>query len=255
MSDSSKNNGARLPARAGKSPSSAKTSKALERIRAATPAKPLATGLRRADLLATAITPQQRPRLVFAFDATASREPAWDAARQVTDALFSALPGQLDVALAVHGGGLVHTFTEFSSDARVFRDQAAAVTCRAGSTALISVMEQVRAHAGVKVLLYIGDCFEEVPSAAFEQAEALRLRGVRAILFHDAVTGNQQARLVFEEIARRTGGACLDFHGANPGDLRDILEAVAVLAYGGVKMLEQKRQQLPGAHRLLLSLK
>ena len=29
----------------------------------------------------------RRPRLVFAVDATASREPAWTAARQVTDAL------------------------------------------------------------------------------------------------------------------------------------------------------------------------
>ena len=45
-----------------------------------------------------------RPRLVFAVDATASREPAWAAARQVTDALVKALPGELDVALAVHGG-------------------------------------------------------------------------------------------------------------------------------------------------------
>ena len=34
-----------------------------------------------------------RPRLVFAVDATASREPAWAAARQVTDALVKALPG------------------------------------------------------------------------------------------------------------------------------------------------------------------
>ena len=34
-----------------------------------------------------------RPRLVFAVDATASREPAWAATRQVTDALVKALPG------------------------------------------------------------------------------------------------------------------------------------------------------------------
>jgi hypothetical protein len=52
-----------------------------------------------------------RAGLVFGFDATASREPAWAAARQVTDALVQALPGELDVALAVHGGGRLHTFT------------------------------------------------------------------------------------------------------------------------------------------------
>ena len=249
MTDS--NDSPKLPARVGKSAGNEKKSKALDRIRAATPARPLADGLRRADLLTAAIAPQQRPRLVFAFDATASREPAWDTAREVTDALFTALPGQLDVALAVHGGGRVHTFTGFSSDARLFRDQAAAVQCQAGGTALVNLMEQVRTHAGIKVMLYIGDCFEETPAAAFEQADALRLRGVRAILFHDASTGDHKARAVFEEIARRTGGACLDFYGARPSDLRDILEAVAVLAYGGVKLLEAKKGQLPGARRLL----
>ena len=113
----------------------------------------------------------------------------------------------------------------------------------------------MRAHNGVKVLLYIGDCFEETAAAAFQQADALRLRGIRAILFHDASTGDHEARAVFEEIARRIGGACLDFYGSNPGDLRDILEAVAVLAYAGVKLLEQKRGQLRGAQRLLPLLK
>lgn len=101
------------------------------------------------------------------------------------------------------------------------------------------------------MLLYIGDCFEEAPAVAFEQADALRLRGVRAIFFHDASTGGQKAKDVFEEIARRTGGACLDFYEAKPGDLREILEAVAVLAYGGVKLLEQKKGLLPGECHLL----
>lgn len=253
MTDS--NDSPKLPVRVDKSASTGKKSKALDRIRAATPARPLAEGLRRADLLTAAIAPQLRPRLVFAFDATASREPAWDTAREVTDALFTALPGELDVALAVHGGGQVHTFTDFSPDVHLFRDQAASVRCQAGSTALVSLMEKVRMHAGVKVLLYIGDCFEEVPSAALEQADALRLRGVRTILFHDASTGDPTARAVFEEIARRTGGVCLDFHDSNPADLRDILEAVAVLAYGGIKLLEQKKGLLPGARRLLPYLK
>ena len=59
-----------------------------------------------------------RPRLIFGFDATASREPAWATARTVTDALVQALPGELDVALAVHGGSMLHTFTGFTADAK-----------------------------------------------------------------------------------------------------------------------------------------
>ena len=68
-----------------------------------------------------------RPCLVFAVDSTASREPAWAAARQVTDALVKALPGVLDVALAVHGDSRVHTFTAFTSDAKTLRNRAAGV--------------------------------------------------------------------------------------------------------------------------------
>lgn len=37
-----------------------------------------------------------RPRLVFAVDATSSRSAAWNAALRLTDALLAALPGELD---------------------------------------------------------------------------------------------------------------------------------------------------------------
>ena len=69
----------------------------------------------------------ERPRLVFAVDATGSREHAWRAARKLTDAVLKALPGELDVALAVHGGGRVHTFTRFTSKPGRLRDMAAGI--------------------------------------------------------------------------------------------------------------------------------
>src|ERR1700678_1894931 len=86
----------------------------LTRLRAlVAPLTALLPGAPRQDLATTPI----RPRLIFGFDATASREPAWDTAREVTDALFGALPGALDVALAVHGGSRLHTFTAFTANA------------------------------------------------------------------------------------------------------------------------------------------
>src|SRR5271167_2963178 len=81
-----------------------------------------------------------RPRLVFAFDATASREPAWATARQVTDALVKVLPGELDVALAVHGGSMLHTFTDFTGNANTLRDRAAGIRCMAGFTRLLPIL-------------------------------------------------------------------------------------------------------------------
>src|ERR1700755_2823194 len=83
-----------------------------------------------------------RPRLIFGFDATASREPAWATARTVTDALVKALPGELDVALAVHGGSMLHTFTEFTSDPNRPRDRAAGISCIAGFTRLLPILSR-----------------------------------------------------------------------------------------------------------------
>jgi len=102
-----------------------------------------------------------RPRLVFAVDATASREPAWAAARQVTDVVVKALPGELDVALAVHGGSRVHTFTAFTNDANTLRDSAAGVACEAGLTRLLPILSAGLKQPGVRVVIYIGDVFEE----------------------------------------------------------------------------------------------
>src|SRR5450631_4235929 len=102
-----------------------------------------------------------RPRLVFAVDATASREPAWATARQVTDALVKALPGELDVALAVHGGGRVHTFTAFTNDAATLRDRTAGITCFPGLTRLLPILAASLKRPAVRVVVYIGDVFEE----------------------------------------------------------------------------------------------
>src|SRR3984885_3932085 len=134
--------------------------------------------------LATTDTPH-RPRLVFGFDATASREPAWAMARTVTDALVRALPGELDVALAVHGGGLLHTFTGFTSDANALRDRAAGIRCMAGQTRLLAILARCLREPGVRVVTYIGDVYEESRSRGQKLADELGARGVKLIVLHD----------------------------------------------------------------------
>jgi len=230
------------------------TGSLLDRIRAgkavvaATPAAPPT----REELLAAALA-GGRPRMVFAIDATASREDAWSTAQDVTDALFAAVPGALDIALAVHGGGELHTFGGFSADAAAIRQAAAAVTCRAGGTRLIEIMERVRDEARVKVLLYIGDAFEEFEEDAVAAAQDLARAGTRCIILQDG--DDEHAGSVFGSIAEITGGALLPFDGTAPGRLRDLLRAVATLAAGGVTLLEARQQALPGARRLLENLR
>ncbi|MBV8617018.1 MAG: VWA domain-containing protein [Acetobacteraceae bacterium] len=193
-----------------------------------------------------------RPRLVFGFDATASREPAWAAARQVTDALVRALPGELDVALAVHGGSRLHTFTEFTASPAVLRDRAAAIDCIAGYTQMLPILARALATPGVRVVVYIGDVFEESPGRGRRLADEMGRRGIRLFVLHDVADWNARRDAeLFRDLARRTGGDILPFDANAPDRLRDLLAAVAVYAVGGEALLEQKRRTLPGAALLL----
>ena len=193
-----------------------------------------------------------RPRLIFAVDATASREPAWAAARAVTDALVEALPGALDVALAVHGGGRVHTFTGFTSNPATLRDQAAGVTCQPGFTRLVPILAASLKQQAVRVIIYIGDVFEEDLPRARRIADSLGAQGTRLIVLHDTAdaTARRDAE-VFWDLAKRTGGCVLPFDASASGRLRDLLSAVAVYAVGGKKLLRSRRSDLPGAVALL----
>lgn len=195
--------------------------------------------------------PVPRPRLVIAFDATASREPAWDAAVPVTDVLLRTLPGELDVVLAAHGGGKVHTFTEFTADPRELRDRAAGVRCRAGETRLLEILRRVLELDGVGVVVYIGDLFEESPREARRLADALLLRGTRVIVLHDTSSGDMSAKPVFEMFAQRTGGAVLPFDISALDRLGELLQAVAVLAVDGIEGLQANRETMPATTLLL----
>ena len=205
----------------------------------------------RHQLLAAALERASRPRLIFSIDATASREAAWSAARQVTNSLFGALPGDLDVALAVHGSGSLHTFTPFTSDASTLRDVAASVRCQAGRTALIEILDRARQTPQVAVVIYIGDVYEESLASGLRMADDLRLRGTKLVILHDSIGADPASANAFEQLARRTGGCVLPFDGEASGKLRELLEALAVLAVGGIKLLEAKRKELPAATLLL----
>jgi hypothetical protein len=200
----------------------------------------------------TAESAPTRPRLIFGFDATASREPAWAAARGVTDALVKALPGELDVALAVHGGSHLHTFTEFTANPSTLRDRAAGISCMAGYTQLLPILSRALSNPGVRVVTYIGDVFEESQRRGRTLADAMGLKGIKLIVLHDVADWNARRDAeVFLDLARRTGGCVLPFDANAPARLRELLAAVAVYAVGGTEMLEEQRDKMPGAVMLL----
>lgn len=191
------------------------------------------------------------PRLVLAVDATLSRAEAWKASQKKMAALFTALPGELEVALAVHGGSRIHTFTEFMPDAGELRRIAARIHCEAGGTRLLDILARVLALDRVRVVVYVGDVFEECEDAAAQLAEELRRKETRLIVLHDAVPGDDYTARVFGAIAAPTGGAVLPFDASALDALGAMLQAVAVLTVGGTELLETSEATLPAAPLLL----
>lgn len=197
-------------------------------------------------------------RLVFALDATASREPTWAVAQDLTVQMFDALPEGLEIALAYHSGGNMHPWSEFTRTLGRLRKEILKVKCVAGETALNSILHECVETPSARALIYIGDCFEEDEDEAIHLAHKLHLKGVRCFFFQDRLTWHSQIHEVsriFGAIAAITEGALFDFDQRSPQRAGEEMQAIAILAAGGVALLEHRSKALPGAKRVLKKLK
>ena len=187
---------------------------------------------------------QAKGRLIFALDATMSRQPTWDIACQLQAEMFdtAAAIGGLAVQLVYFRGLGESRASPFVANARALRDLMVKIDCRGGNTQIRKVLAHVRREAEkrpVAALAYIGDAMEENPDALSQLAGEIGLLGVRAFMFHEG--RDPTAERTFREIAKLTGGAYLPFNSASAAELRSLLAAVATYAAGGLKALEKSR--------------
>ncbi len=198
----------------------------------------------------------RRGRLMFAMDATASREPTWDRACGIQGEMFEATAalGGLDVQLVFYRGFRDCQASPWVSNAQDLLRRMTTVRCLAGQTQISRVL----AHAAkqtrqerVNALVFVGDCMEEDIDRLAHQAGELGLLGVPAFLFHEGA--DPTARKAFQTIARLTGGACCPFDAASARQLKDLLSAVAVFAAGGRPALEDFGRRRGGVVGLLTS--
>lgn len=192
-----------------------------------------------------AATPAVRPsgergRLIFAMDATASREPTWDHACHIQGEMFqeTAALGGLEVQLAYYRG-----FGEFQAGSWATSPAAllgimTRVRCLAGHTQIAKVLKHGIAETKAKkvdALVFVGDCLEEDIDDLGQLAGELGLLGVPCFMFHEG--RDDIAARAFQQIARLSGGAFCKFDANSAKQLRDLLSAVAVYAAGGRKAL------------------
>ncbi len=213
-----------------------------------------------ADFLAKlARTPAVKPpgsegRLIFALDATMSRQPTWDQASRVQVEMFDAAAevGSLRIQLVSFRGFGEFDVRPWTKDAKAMSSAMEAYGCRGGHTQIERVLrhavEETR-KARVQALVFIGDAIEEGPDAVCAAAGELGLLGVPAFVFHEGRDG--AAESAFREIARLTKGAYCRFDSGSAQQLRDLLKAVAIFAAGGRKALEAHSRTAGGAALLI----
>ncbi|HEY8872588.1 MAG TPA: VWA domain-containing protein [Stellaceae bacterium] len=181
-----------------------------------------------------------RGRLIFALDATASREPSWDRACRLQGEMFEATAalGGLDVKLVYYRGFNECQASRWMSNAAELHRVMRRVSCLGGETQI----ERVLAHAlgetrtrRVNAVVFVGDAMEENVDRLCQLAGELGLNGVPIFLFHEG--HDPVAARAFQQIAKLSRGAYLRFDAGSADRLRDLLGAVAVYAAGGYRAL------------------
>jgi hypothetical protein len=201
----------------------------------------------------------QRGRLIFALDATMSRQPLWDSACRLQGEMFNetATIGGLDVQLVYYRGLGECRASSWVSDARRLGGLMERIDCRGGHTQIGKVLAHARREneaKKVQAVVFVGDAMEEPIDDLCAAAGQLGLLGVPVFVFqegHDAV-----AEQAFREIARLSRGAYCRFDMSAANELAELLRAVAAYAAGGVKALaDLKARHNSGAVKLLAQLR
>lgn len=205
---------------------------------------------------AIAPAPQgSRGRLMFALDATMSRQPTWDRACDIQAGMFAAAGavGGLDVQLVYFRGFGECRASQWVSQSARLGALMGRIDCRGGRTQIAKVLakaiEETR-RAPVQALVYIGDAMEEDADWLATRAGELGLLKVPIFVFQERA--EPMATLAFRDIARLSGGAHLSFNDCASAELAKLLRAVAVYAAGGRKALEDQSRAGDEGARLLL---
>ena len=215
--------------------------------------------INRARTLGPSVESGQRGRLVFALDATMSRQPTWDTACRLQADMFreAAAVGGLDVQLVYYRGFGECRASRWVSDAERLAHLMTAIDCRGGHTQIGKILAHVRREteqARVQALVFVGDAMEESIDRLAATAGELGLLGVPAFMFqegHDPV-----AEQAFREIARLTRGVYCRFDPGSAHQLAELLRAAAVYAAGGIRALSDlSARHSAGAQKLLEQLR
>lgn len=209
--------------------------------------------------LAPAAEPGGRGRLIFALDATMSRQPTWDTACHLQADMFreAAAIGGLDVQLVYYRGLGECRASHWVSQGERLAALMERIECRGGHTQIGKVIAHARRETQtrrVQALVFVGDAMEEKLDDLCHAAGELGLLGVPAFMFQEG--GDPITEHAFREIARLTRGAYCRFSPGAASELAELLRAAAAYAAGGMRALaDLSARRAQGAVKLLAQMR
>ena len=145
--------------------------------------------LRKVDRLAKAPN-EGEGRLIFALDATMSRQPTWDKALGIQGQMFVETKkiGGLQVQLVFFRGFNECRASKWVADPEALGRLMGKVTCQGGNTQISRVLSHVKnetVKAKVNAVIYVGDAQEEKIDALCQSAGELGLLGTPLFMFQE----------------------------------------------------------------------
>ena len=179
-------------------------------------------------------------RLIFAMDATASREPTWDNACHLQGEMFMATAplGGLAIQLCYYRGFMEFRALDWCEDTATLLSQMSAVRCLGGHTQierLLNHAQQEHTNQKLQAVVFVGDAIEENPDTLCQLAGKLGLLNLPLFMFQEG--SHPGVRSIFQQMSQLSGGAFAPFDLNSASELKQLLSAVAVYAAGGHQAL------------------
>jgi hypothetical protein len=205
------------------------------------------------------VEPGTRGRLLFALDATMSRQPTWDQACRLQADMFreAGAVGGLDIQLVYYRGLGECRASPWVAEPQRLGQLMSRIDCRGGHTQIGKILAHARREndrTRIAAMVFVGDAMEEALDDLCAGAGELGLRNVPAFMFQEGY--DPICEHAFREVARLTRGAYCRFAPGAAHELGELLRAAAAYAAGGMKALNDlKARHSAGAGRLIEQLK
>jgi hypothetical protein len=186
---------------------------------------------------------EQQPRLLFAVDATASRQPTWDHATQLQQEMFhvSSKLTTLSVQLCYYRGFNEFRASRWLTDSEALARLMGQVRCEGGHTQIARLLRHAQDEhrkAAIRALVFIGDAVEETPDSLCNLAGQCGIVQLPLFLFQEG--RDRHVEQTYRSMAKLSGGAYARFDSSSAQTLAGLLGAVASFATGGRAALEKR---------------